>query len=60
MTEVLLVGLNLLLDSGLMPMLGGAALTLNASVQSLGVLLDLGLLLDVHLATVARGLYYYC
>lgn len=45
--EVLLVGSSLILKCGYMPMLAGVALNLRKSVCSLGVLLDLGLLLEV-------------
>lgn len=55
--EVLLVGSNSFLRSDYISMLAEVALTPKTSVHSLGILLDLGLLLCAPVATVARSAY---
>lgn len=50
-----LVGSNLVLRSGCTPLLAGVTLTPKASVHSLGVLLDPGLLMEDHVADVAMS-----
>lgn len=54
--EILLVGINL--GNGFMSTLGGVALTPNASVRSVGVLLEPTLVLDAQVAAVSRGTFY--
>lgn len=52
--DVMLVGSTSVLGNGCAPRLVGVALT-NPLFTVLGVLLDLGLLLDVQIAAVARA-----
>lgn len=55
--EIMLVGSYLLLGNGSMLMLAGIALSSKSSVCSVGVLLHPGLLLDIQVAAVMRGVY---
>lgn len=55
---VLVVGTRSMLNSVHTPILAGFARIPMAFVLSLGVLLDPGLLLDAHLATVTKNVYY--
>lgn len=57
--EVLLVEYSLLVGSGCTPLLARFALIPKVSVHRLGVLLDQGLLLEDHVAAVARSAYYH-
>lgn len=56
--EGLLVGSNLVLGNGFKLTLVRVAFIPSESVSSLGILLDLGLLLDVQVVAVDRGAYH--
>lgn len=55
--EILLVGISLVVGSGYTQRLAGFAFTPRVSVCSLGVLLNLSLLLDIQIAALARTTY---